>query len=211
MAHSSAAGRCRSAPCPSAARSGGPACSRRGCRPRSARCDWSGVPSSSIESEPRRRAMVPSSTTVTPLRGDALAHQAGEGRRLLAVEVAFEPVADRLVQHDAGPAGAEHHVHLAGRRRHRIEIDQRLAHRLVGRTPARTRSRGSARSPRGRHSRGCRTPGARRRRRRPRRSAAPAGARRGSFRRRRAGSRSTCQVAPKETETCATRGSFARA
>ena len=57
--------------------------------------------------------------------GDALgrhllAHQAGKGRRPLAVEVAFEAVADRLVQHDAGPAGAEHDVHLAGRRRNRI-------------------------------------------------------------------------------------------
>ncbi len=92
-----------------------------------------GVPSSSIESEPRRFDSVPSSTTVTPFDGDALAHQAGEGRGLLAVEVAFEPVADRLVQHHARPAGAEHDVHLAGRRRHRVEIDQRLAHRLVDR------------------------------------------------------------------------------
>ena len=40
-------------------------------------------------------------------------------------------MADRLVQHDAGPAGAEHHVHLAGRRRHRFEIGQRLTHRAV--------------------------------------------------------------------------------
>ena len=77
--------------------------------------------------------MVPSSTTVTPLAATLLAHQAGKGRRLLAIEVAFQPVADRFVQHDAGPAGAEHHVHLAGRRRHRLEIDQRLAQRLVDR------------------------------------------------------------------------------
>ena len=63
---------------------------------------------------------------------DPLSHQAGEGRGLLAVEVAFEAVTDRLVQHDAGPAGPEHHVHLAGRRRHRLEIDQRLAHGIVG-------------------------------------------------------------------------------
>ena len=62
---------------------------------------------------------------------DLLAHQAGEGRGLLAVEVAFEAVADGFVQHHAGPARAEHDVHLAGRRRHRIEIEQRLAHRLV--------------------------------------------------------------------------------
>src|SRR5271156_1704290 len=38
------------------------------------------------------------------------AHQAGKGRGLLAVEVAFEAVAHGLVQHHAGPAGAEHHV-----------------------------------------------------------------------------------------------------
>ncbi len=99
---------------------------------RSNRHITSRIASSSIESEPRRSCMVPSSTTVTP-GGDLLAHQAGEGGRLLAVEVALEPVADRLVQHHAGPAGAEHHVHLAGRRRHRVEIDQRLAHRLVDR------------------------------------------------------------------------------
>ena len=91
-----------------------------------------GVPSSSIVSEPRRSACVPSSTTVTPL-APPLAHQAGEGRGLLAVEVAFQAVADRLVQHHAGPAGSEHHVHLAGRRGHRSEIDQRLAQRLVDR------------------------------------------------------------------------------
>ena len=48
-------------------------------------------------------------------RGDALAHQAGEGALLLAVEVALEPVADRLVQQDARPAGAEHDVEGAGR------------------------------------------------------------------------------------------------
>ncbi len=65
------------------------------------------------------------------LRRHALAHQAGERRSLLAVEVAFETVADRFVQHHAGPAGAEHDVHLAGRRRHRVEIGERLAHRFA--------------------------------------------------------------------------------
>ena len=70
------------------------------------------------------------------LGGDALADQAGKGRGLLAVEIAFEPVADRLVQHDAGPARAEHDVHLAGRRRHGFEVGQRLAQRLVDRAAA---------------------------------------------------------------------------
>ena len=64
---------------------------------------------------------------------DLLAHQAGEGRGLFAVEVAFEPVTDRFVQHDAGPARAEHHVHLAGGRRYRFEIDQGLADGVVDR------------------------------------------------------------------------------
>ncbi len=40
-------------------------------------------------------------------------------------------MADRFVQHDAGPAGAEHHVHLAGRRRQGVEVGQRLSHRPV--------------------------------------------------------------------------------
>ena len=64
---------------------------------------------------------------------DLLAHQPCEGRRLLAVEIALQPVADRLMQHHAGPAGAEHHVHLAGRRRHRFQIDHGLADRAIGR------------------------------------------------------------------------------
>src|SRR3546814_7675334 len=53
------------------------------------------------------------------------------GRGALAVEVAFQAVTDRLVQQDARPAGAEHDLHLAGRRRHRFEIDGRLAQSLV--------------------------------------------------------------------------------
>ena len=91
-----------------------------------------GVPSSSIESEPRRDDDGAVVDHGDALGGDLLAHQAGKGRRLLAVEVAFETVADGFVQHHAGPAGAEHDIHLAGGRRHRFEIDQRLAQRVVG-------------------------------------------------------------------------------
>ena len=91
-----------------------------------------GVPSSSIESEPRRVGDGAVVDHGDALGRDLLAHQAGEGRGFLAVEIAFEPVADRLVQHDAGPAGAEHHIHFAGRSGHRVEIDQRLAHGVVG-------------------------------------------------------------------------------
>jgi hypothetical protein len=92
-----------------------------------------GVPSSSMVSEPRRpgdRAVVDHGHAG---RGDALAQQAGEGRRLLAIEIAFQPVADRLMQQNAGPARAQHHRHLAGRRGDGFEIDQRLAQRLVDR------------------------------------------------------------------------------
>jgi hypothetical protein len=72
------------------------------------------VPSSSIVKEPR-----------------LLPDLAGEGRGLFAVEIAFEPVPDRLVQHDPGPARPEYDRHLARRGGHRAEIDQRLAQRLV--------------------------------------------------------------------------------
>ncbi len=92
-----------------------------------------GVPSSSIESEPRRDGNGAVVDHGDAFGRDALAHQAGEGGGLLAVEVAFEAVADRLVQHHAGPAGAEHDVHFAGGRGDRFEIDQRLAHRFVDR------------------------------------------------------------------------------
>ena len=37
------------------------------------------------------------------------------------------------MQHHAGPAGAEHDIHFAGRRRHRFQIDQSLPHGVVGR------------------------------------------------------------------------------
>ena len=64
---------------------------------------------------------------------DLLAHQAREGRGLLAIEIAFEAVADRFVQHHAGPAGAEHDIHLAGGRRNGFQIDQSLPHGVIGR------------------------------------------------------------------------------
>lgn len=49
----------------------------------------------------------------------------------LAVEIPFEPVAHRLVQQDAGPAGAKHHIHHPRRCRHRTQIDQRDAQRFA--------------------------------------------------------------------------------
>ena len=59
---------------------------------------------------------------------DTLADAPGKGARALAVEVAFQPVADGLVQQHAGPARAEHHAHLAGRCGPGLEIGQRGVH-----------------------------------------------------------------------------------
>ena len=90
-----------------------------------------GVPSSSIDNEPRRRhgAVIDHGDA---LGRDLLAHQAGESRGPLAVEIALEAVTDRFMKHHAGPAGAEHDIHFAGRRGDRLEIDQRFADRAVG-------------------------------------------------------------------------------
>src|SRR5262245_20677553 len=65
------------------------------------------------------------------LGGDLLAHAAGEGRGALAVEVALEPVADRLVQENPRPARPEHDRHRAGRRVDRAELERSLARRLA--------------------------------------------------------------------------------
>jgi hypothetical protein len=85
---------------------------------------WVGVPSSSMFSEPRRRASVPSSTNGAELRGHLLADATREGRGALAIEVALQAVADRLVQQDAGPARAEYHGHRARRAPGWLEIHQ---------------------------------------------------------------------------------------
>ena len=47
--------------------------------------------------------------------GDLFSHKSRESRGFLAVEVAFQPVADGFVQQDSGPAGAKDHVHSARR------------------------------------------------------------------------------------------------
>ena len=96
------------------------------------------MPSSIRHGAAGRRAFVVDRQRAAPLlhravvddrnarRRDALADAAGESRGALAVEVAFEAVADRLVQQHAGPAGAEHDRHFAGRRGDRFEVGQRL-------------------------------------------------------------------------------------
>ena len=64
------------------------------------------------------------------LGGDLLSDAAAECRSALAIEVAFETMAHGFVQQHAGPAGAEHDGHGAGRCRHRFEIDLGRAHRF---------------------------------------------------------------------------------
>ena len=71
------------------------------------------------------------------LGGHLLAEAAREGRHALAVEVALEAVADRLVEQDARPAGAEHDGHGAGRRLDGSQLQDRLARSLAAkRRPA---------------------------------------------------------------------------
>ncbi len=96
-----------------------------------------------------RRAFVVDAERATPVgkrsvvdHGDAgcchpLSDPPAERTGALAVEIAFQTVADRFVQDDAGPAGGEQHRHLARRGIDAVEIDQRLPHRLVHRVPPR--------------------------------------------------------------------------
>ena len=64
---------------------------------------------------------------------DPLADLAGESARALAVEIAFEAVADRFVQQHAGPAGAEQYGHFASRGGNAFQIDQGLGQSRVDR------------------------------------------------------------------------------
>ena len=66
-----------------------------------------------------------------PLGRHPLTNAPGKHRRLLAVEIALQPVAHRLVQQHPGPARPQHHAQHATRRRPRLQIHQRLPHRLV--------------------------------------------------------------------------------
>lgn len=63
---------------------------------------------------------------------------AAKDRGATPVEIAFQPMADRFMQQDARPAGAEHHWQHPRRGGDRREVDQRHAHRFfrpgIGRT-----------------------------------------------------------------------------
>ena len=90
--------------------------------------------------QPRRRAFIIDIERAAPLgeravvddgaagRRDALADAIGEGRGALAVEVAFQTVADGLVQQNAGPSRPEHHGHGPAGAGDRLQIHQRLTH-----------------------------------------------------------------------------------
>src|SRR5690554_4495947 len=71
------------------------------------------------------------------LGGDLLPDPSAVGGAALAVEVALQTVADRLVQQYPGPARAHDHRHAAGGSSDRIQVHHRLAHRLprVGHGP----------------------------------------------------------------------------
>ena len=60
--------------------------------------------------------------------GNALSDPTAERRRTFAIEIAFEPVADRLVQQHTGPAGSADNGHHTRRRRTRVQLQQRHVH-----------------------------------------------------------------------------------
>ena len=66
-----------------------------------------GSPSSSTLSDPRRQGMVPLSTTVHFSLATRLPIEAREAVVFLPLKYGFDSVADRFVQQDAGPSGAE--------------------------------------------------------------------------------------------------------
>ena len=92
---------------------------------------------------PAWRAFIIHRQAATPIRhcaiihhvhaggGDALAKQPGEGGCLFAVVIAFQPMADRFMQQNAGPAGAEHHFHLSGGGGHAAKVHQSLAQGFI--------------------------------------------------------------------------------
>ena len=82
-------------------------------------------------SEPRRPGSVPSSMTVTPGAATRSPMRPENALMPFAVEVALQPVADGFVQQHAVPAGAQHHVHLAGGAGDGVQVHERLAQRLV--------------------------------------------------------------------------------
>ena len=65
------------------------------------------------------------------LGGHALTDAPSKGAGALAVEIAFQPVANGFVQENAGPTGPQHHRHLARRRGARVQVGQGGVHGSV--------------------------------------------------------------------------------
>ena len=65
------------------------------------------------------------------LGGDPLAYAVAERRCPLAVEVAFQAMPYGLVQQDSRPARSQHHRHGARRRRHSLQVVERLSHGIL--------------------------------------------------------------------------------
>ena len=59
-----------------------------------------------------------------PPSGNLFADAAAEDRSALAVKIAFQPMANRLMKHHARPAGAKNNLHLAGRGRDRGKVQR---------------------------------------------------------------------------------------
>ena len=74
--------------------------------------------------DPRRAGKCSVVDDGNAFRRHALSEPIGEGRGLLAIEIAFEAVADGFVQKDPGPAGTQHDVHGSSRARARVEVDR---------------------------------------------------------------------------------------
>jgi hypothetical protein len=64
--------------------------------------------------------------------GHSFPDQAGEGRRLLAIKVRFEPMAYCLVEQDARPSRTEHHFHVPCRSFAGVELQNGLARGFSG-------------------------------------------------------------------------------
>ena len=89
-----------------------------------------GDPSSSTFSDPRRPAIVPLSTTVTLGLATGSPNQPRKRRSPLAIEVGLQPMPNSFMQQNPRPSRPQHHFHLARRRRHRAQLQNRASRRL---------------------------------------------------------------------------------
>ena len=94
---------------------------------------WVGVPSSSMVSEPRRSAIAPSSTTVTPGAATRSPIRPEKAEVPLRLKSPSRPWPTASCSSTPGQPGPSTTGHLAGRRGDRFEVDQRLGQRDVDR------------------------------------------------------------------------------